>query len=179
MLAFRPLIPLPAALAAVTALTAVPGTAQEPLSPAAPLWFQAEEPAPLVHPPERTADPDTRSPLLAGALELLMPVPTLGYAYAGNWRRGLLPGGIQVLGLFLVSAGVGGVIFDGLFDADDDASCGALCPIGATMIVGGRVWATVGAARTARTRSLERGGALSLQWVPTSGGTGILVAYRF
>jgi hypothetical protein len=179
MTAFRPHIPLLPALAAVTALTAVPGASQEPLAPAAPSWFQAEAPATLVHPPEGTADPDTRSPVLAGALELLMPVPTLGYAYAGNWRRGLLPGGVQVLGLFLVSAGVGGVIFDGLFGGDDDASCGALCPVGATMIVGGRVWATVGAARTARTRNLERGGALSLQWVPTSGGIGILAAYRF
>lgn len=47
------------------------------------------------------------------------------------------------------------------------------------MILGGRVWSTVGAARTAQSWNLERDSSLSLQWVPAPGGVGILAAYRF
>lgn len=122
--------------------------------------------------------PGSRSPGLAAGLEFLFPVPTLGYAYAGDWRRGLLPGGVQVVGASLIVAGITETVIDGL-SGDTDADCGSLCAVGITMLIGGRIWSTVGAARAAGRWNLDRGGSLAVQWVPGPSGGGVWVAYRF
>jgi hypothetical protein len=167
------------ALLACAILMATPCLGQEPVEPEARSWLVAGSPETPFEQPLQTAADDIRSPVLAGALELLLPIPTLGYAYAGNWRRGLLPGGVQVLGVFVLAYGVTDTVVEGVVTGDDDATCGAACAVGIAMILGGRVWSTVGAARTAQSWNLERGSSLSLQWVPAPGGVGLLATYRF
>ncbi len=83
---------------------------------------------------------ESRSALLSGVLEWL--VPTVGYAYAGDWKGGLLPNTVRI----------GGTI---AYLASDANNCEAVCTAGLLAGVGGTVWAIVGAAKTAKRRPSE------------------------
>jgi hypothetical protein len=48
----------------------------------------------------RQYESDKKNPIVAGALEYTFPFA--GYAYAGNWRGGVLPGAVLVTGVALV-----------------------------------------------------------------------------
>ena len=120
----------------ITALTVVA------LLVGAPARAQAPGEATSTDPPAGT---DTRSPLLAGVLEWV--VPTVGYAYAGAWRRGLVPNSVRVGGLVLAAWQFNG----GTGGADVDR-CPSACVVGLIGAVAGTVWAVAGAARTAASR---------------------------
>ena len=83
---------------------------------------------------------DTRSPVLAGALELFL--PTVGFAYAGDWKRGLPPNIVRV------GAVVSIVATDWCREDGDDA-----CAVLGLLLGVGHVWATIGAVNTARDRN--------------------------
>ena len=119
---------------------------------------------------------DHRAPVMAGALDFFL--PTLGYAYAGDWRRGLLPGGVRIVGVGLIVHGLSKATVDGLFGGDAD--CGSQCSLGLGMVVVGTVWGTVGAARTAHLHNRNVAGAsVSLQPAWVGEGPGVAVGVRF
>ena len=108
----------------------------------------------------------------AAAFGLELIVPTLGHAYAGDWKRGVLPA------VFSVGGYVGL-----LAQADDDGfvgdGAGAYLALGA--LLGGRIWGLVSAVGTANdhNRSLSSGNA-SVTLLPTpGGGLGVGMALRF
>lgn len=78
-----------------------------------------------------------KSPALSAALEWA--VPTLGYAYAGRWRKGVLPSVLRIGGVVLiVCAYTGQETIPNPYIA------------GEVMGVIGTVWAMTGAAHTAK-----------------------------
>ena len=126
--------------------------------------------------PEATQASDHRSPVVAGLIEPF--VPTLGYAYAGDWRRGLLPAGVRVVGVGLIVHGLSKATVDGLFGGDAD--CGSQCSLGLGMFMVGTVWGTVGAARTAHLHNRNVAGAsISLQPAWVGEGPGVAARVRF
>ena len=111
-----------------------------------------------------------RSPILAGAFELFL--PTTGFAYAGDWKRGLLPNAVRI------GSVVGIVATDAC--ADDDESGGTCIALVAALAIS-HVWATVGAVKTAqdRNRALEAAPReLVLRPGPTSGSLSFGLAIR-
>ena len=109
----------------------------------------------------------TRSPALAGTLELLT-LPTVGYAYAGNWLRGVPSALLQVVGV--------GLVIEQQFCLcifEEPPPCEGQCILGIAMAIGGRVWAVIDAAATARRANEDRRtAALGPVLVPTFGGAG-------
>lgn len=86
----------------------------------------------------------TRSSGLAGTLELF--IPTAGFAYAGEWTRGLLPNAVRI-------GSVVGIVSDCDPDRGDRGTCAAF----AGVLLLSHIWATVGAANTARERNRSLG----------------------
>lgn len=114
--------------------------------------------------PEVVASVESPSPFVSGFLEYWL--PTAGYAYAGDWKRGLLPNAVRMGGMVLfiknLDGGSGGQFVLGLFSG-----------------FGGTVWAVVGASKTASRRShaprpIESGLVVS----PSAVG-GIEIGYRW
>jgi hypothetical protein len=58
-----------------------------------------------------SSDPGTRSPTAAALLEAV--IPTAGFAYGGEWRRGLLPNALRVGGFWLFLSSVELGLFGG------------------------------------------------------------------
>lgn len=94
-------------------------------------------------PAERSAPP-TRSLLLAGAAEYL--VPTLGHAYAGDWERGVPPAGLALLGAAAAVAGFG--------DCVDETGCD-LFLAGIATAAAGKLWGIWSAVDAAGDRNRE------------------------
>jgi hypothetical protein len=108
-------------------------------------------------------------PIAAGILEFY--VPTAGYAYAGNWRRGLPPELVRVTGLLLSAQFA--------FTHPATHPCTARCATGAAMYIGGTIWAVFDAGATAKrtnARKLEASGGISVY--PTLGQEGFGVGAR-
>jgi hypothetical protein len=108
-----------------------------------------------------------RSPTTAGMLEFLL--PTAGHAYAGEWRRGLLPGLVRYAGGALFLAGVPWL--------EEGGGCDPLlCGAGAALALAGSAWGVSSAAATARrTNARLEGGALL---VPAPDGLRLVVIVR-
>jgi hypothetical protein len=103
---------------------------------------------------ERATAPQ-RNPTTAGVLEALT-IPTLGYAYAGNWARGLPPAMIQLLGV--------GLILEQQYCLcifEDPPPCEGACTAGIILVVGARLWAMVDASSTAKRSNARAQGSLS------------------
>jgi hypothetical protein len=84
--------------------------------------------------------PGTRSPVAAGFLEYI--IPTAGFAYGGDWRRGLLPNALRIGGLVLVVSRSE----LGLFGTESE--CQTECKAGFVLAVVGSIWAIAGAVDT-------------------------------
>ena len=84
-----------------------------------------------------------RSNVLSGVIELYL--PTVGFAYAGDWKRGLLPNAIRIGSLIGFFSTVD--LFDSSSSSDDAAGLWAIAFLGAT------VWAVVEAVNTANDRN--------------------------
>jgi hypothetical protein len=113
-----------------------------------------------------------KSPFLAGALEVIT-LPTIGYAYAGNWTRGLPSAAVRILGLALWG--------EQLDPIGPPPPCEARCAVGAIMLLGGWIWAASDAAGTARrTNEERRAEALGAIVLPTLEGrrVGVLIQLR-
>ena len=99
-----------------------------------------------------------KSAFAAGALEYL--IPTVGYAYAGNWSRGILPNLVRVGGLALV-------VSQQLTVFGEPPPCEGRCTVGLVMALGGTVWAIVDAVNTAKRENQRRRAAAGVVIVPT------------
>ena len=97
-----------------------------------------------------------RSPVLAGALEVFT-LPTIGYAYAGNWRRGI-PSGVVRLG------GLGLILSQQFTILGDPPPCRGRCVAGAVIFGLGTIWAVidvVGTTKRENDKRRERAGAMA------------------
>ncbi len=77
------------------------------------------------------------SPWTAGVVEWVL--PSAGFAYAGDWKRGLLPNAIRVASIVTIVAGA----------EDDGDSCGNGCAALGLTVVASTIWAVIGAVNTA------------------------------
>jgi hypothetical protein len=125
-------------------LVMTPSAAMAQIAERRPLtgWYVADSASDsLVTDWSQAVIPSPRSPVLAGILETA--ISTLGYAYAGNWSRGLPPFGGQVVGAVLIGTS---------YDSNSD-ECPTQCALGAAIWLGSKVWGVVGAVRTANERN--------------------------
>jgi len=107
--------------------------------------------------------------LLAAALQAVLPPLPLGYAYAGDLKRSLLPTGLMVGGATLF-------IFETveLIDWTDESKSPALLYVGLASMMVGYVYGIVDAADAARDRNAAlRGGRAALSVIPSPFGRGI------
>ena len=106
-----------------------------------------------------------RSPVLAGALEYF--IPTIGHAYAGDWKRGIGSNIVRIGGVILVAIeqqGSEGVL-------PSDSGCAEMCLIGVGVAAVGTAWAIWSAVKTANDFNNERSTApLTLTLSPTPDG---------
>lgn len=114
-----------------------------------------------------------KSAFAAGAIEWF--VPTGGYAYAGDWARGIPPALLRVVGLALFVQGYELGIFS-------ESSCDGSCTAGILLATAGTVWGIAGAAATAR-RTNERlreeaRSRVSITPVRGPDGTGVRIGMR-
>jgi len=100
---------------------------------------------------EPAANAYEKSPATAGLLEAFT-LPTLGYAYAEQWSRGLLPALGQVTGILLVAEQQYCLcIFE------EPPPCDGQCVAGIVLAVGSRLWAVIDASATVRRRRASAG----------------------
>ncbi len=105
-----------------------------------------------------------KSPVAAGVLEWAF--PTLGYAYAGNWSRGVPSALVRITGLVLFME-------DQFVIFGEPPPCEGQCVLGVAMALGGTIWAIVDAGRTAtRENERKRASVLGATVVPTYGPAG-------
>ena len=90
-------------------------------------------------PPVAQTSVSDKSPLAAGLLEWFT-IPTVGYAYAGDWSRGVPSALVRFAGI--------GLSISRLNVSEPGTACDAGCAVGFAMFLGGSVWATIDAART-------------------------------
>jgi len=122
--------------------------------------------APLAASAQATSSPDERSPLAAALLQAALPPLPLGYLYAGNPARGLIPTGVMVVGstLFLIE-----VVEVVDWTTNDESE--ALLYLGLAATVGGYVFGIVDAANVARQRNARlRAGGVVFGLVPREAG---------
>ena len=97
-----------------------------------------------------------KSPFAAGGLEVFT-LPTIGYAYADNWRRGI-PSGLVRLG------GIGLIVSQQLTIFGDPPPCLDLCVAGTVIFSLGTIWAVidvVGTTKRENEKRRERAGAMA------------------
>lgn len=94
---------------------------------------------------EDTYDAEKRNEWVAAGLELVLPtVPTLGHAYAGDWKRGIPPATLRMGGLAFSMYSFFGC------SSEDDEVCSWLGVGGGFVFLGGLAWGVVSAYHTAR-----------------------------
>ena len=105
-----------------------------------------------------------KSALGAAALEWF--IPTVGYAYAGSWSRGIPSGLVRVGGLVLMAS-------QQLVLFGEPPPCRDRCVVGAAVFAAATIWAMVDAGRTAgRENEKRRAAASGVALVPTFGDAG-------
>jgi hypothetical protein len=117
------------------------------------------------------AEVDERSPLVAGLLQAALPPLPIGYVYAGNAARGLIPTGVMIGGATLLLYETVEII-----DWTTNDESGALLYLGLAAVAGGYVFGIVDAAHVARNRNARlRAGGVALRVVPRERGVGLAV----
>ncbi len=102
---------------------------------------------------EAESPPGHKDPIIAFAMELVVPV--LGHAYAGDARRGIAPAVVHVAGYGLIGYGVTRAL-DCLLcgsGSGDDNTDGIIIVTGVAAAVVGKVWGLVSVASTVRDRN--------------------------
>ncbi len=104
------------------------------------------------------------SPTTAGILEFM--IPTAGFAYAHDWKRGLLPNLARVLSVV-------GMVRSGDVILND--VCENECKVFQATLVAATIWATIGAVRTANAyNSSAAQPRVSAYWAPMPSGRWVL-----
>ena len=112
-----------------------------------------------------------KSPFAAGVLEVFT-LPTIGYAYADNWRRGI-PSGLVRLG------GMGLVVSQQFTILGDPPPCRGRCVAGAVIFGLGTIWALVDVVRTTkRENERRRERAIGVAVLPNIRSSGASVTLR-
>ena len=89
-----------------------------------------------------------KSPFVAGVLEVFV-LPTVGYAYAGNWSRGIPSALVRIVGL--------GLVVEQQFTIfGKPPPCEGQCVVGAVLYGVGTIWAAIDAAGTAKRENEKR-----------------------
>jgi len=135
--------------------------------------ISAQQPGP---PPAATTGPQSarseRSPLAAALLQAALPPLPLGYAYAGNVVRGLVPTGVMVAGATLLLVETVEII-----DWTKEGERGELMWLGLGLTFGGYVFGIVDAASVAKNRNTRiRAGGAALRVVPSPTGVGVALS---
>jgi hypothetical protein len=136
---------------------------------AAPVSGQTTSPTATPQPQQTESE---RSPLGAALLQAAFPPLPIGYLYAGNVWRGLIPTAVMVGGatLFFVEAVE-------IFDWNDPEASDELILLGLAATVGGYVFGIVDAANVAKNRNARiRAGGAALRVVPAPSGVGVALA---
>ena len=95
-------------------------------------------------------------------------VPTLGYAYAGSWARGLPSAAVQLLGVGLALEQQLCLCF-----FEEPPPCVGRCVVGIALAVGARVWAIIDASLTVKRNNAGGQGTISaLRMLPMLGQNG-------
>lgn len=102
---------------------------------------------------EAEAPPGQKDPIIAFALETIVPV--LGHAYAGDARRGIAPAVVHVAGYGLIGYGVSRAFDCLLFcsSSTNDNTDGLIISAGVAAAVVGKVWGLVSVTSTVRDRN--------------------------
>lgn len=138
------------------------------LAVAAPV--RAQQAAPSAGAPQ--AQPDERSPLAAAFLQAILPPLPIGYLYAGNVVRGLIPTGLMVGGSMLLLVETVEIID---WTSNDESE--ALLYLGLAATAGGYVFGIIDAANVARHRNARvRAGGAALRIVPAPEGVEVGVS---
>ena len=108
----------------------------------------------------------------AAAVVLEWALPTVGYAYAGNWSRGIPPAVVRLLGFAMV--------LDHQFTIfGSPPPCEGQCAFGYGIAAAGTVWAMFDVARTTtRENARRRAAAVEVSVAPSSGRNGLGVGLR-
>jgi hypothetical protein len=112
-----------------------------------------------------------RSPLAAGLLEWFT-IPTVGYAYAGDWSRGIPSALVRVAGAALALPRIN------IHVREPGSVCPGLCAVGLFMVLGGHVWATIDAARTTTRMNEQRRASPRVSVLPRVDEQGAGIAVR-
>ena len=100
---------------------------------ASPVTLDGQEPVVADSSGAQSAErPSEKSLLLIPLLELY--VPTLGYSYAGHWRRGIPSGLTRLVGFGLVMHA------DQFILGEGGRSCEGACALGSVLVIGGTAW---------------------------------------
>ena len=114
----------------------------------------AAQAPPILAPSDIVYVTESRSPLVSGFLEFSFPM--VGYVWAGDWKRGVLPSSIRLGGVVLMLAG---------WNAED----GTATATGIIAAFTGTIWAIVGAGVTAAERNARparRGSGMAMTPLP-------------
>jgi hypothetical protein len=116
--------------------------------------------------------PGERSPVVASLLQAAFPPLPIGYLYAGDPVRGLLPSAVMVGGATLFMVQVIEII-----DWTDEGGSDELMYVGLAALFGGYVYGIVDAAAATRDRNARlRAREARLMFLPAPGGIGIGVS---
>jgi hypothetical protein len=88
-----------------------------------------------------------KSSWAAGVLEWA--IPTAGYAYAGNWSRGIPPAVVRITGAALWFSDLG-------IDPFAETSCKGACIVGVVLTAGGTIWGVADAVTTTKRENEKR-----------------------
>ena len=102
----------------------------------------------------------SHSPIAAGVIEFVL--PSAGFAYAGDWKRGFLPNVIRL------ATGIG---FEQTYDKNNDTCEIAACNVWAVLFLASTIWSIVGAVNTAgdHNATFRRSAGLSVESAPFGG----------
>jgi hypothetical protein len=121
--------------------------------------------------PTTAEAPGDKSPLVAALLQAALPPLPLGYVYAENVVRGLIPTGMMVAGasLFIVQT-------VDLIDWTGEGGSEELMWVGLAVLVGGYAFGIVDAAAQTRVRNARVSGReVGFQILPAPSGAGVAV----
>ena len=134
--------------------------------------MSAQQPGPPPAAAGSQSAPDERSPLAAAFLQAVLPPLPIGYIYAGNVVRGLIPTGLMIGGATLLLVETVEIID---WTSNDESE--GLIYLGLAATAGGYVFGIIDAANVAKKRNARiRAAGAALRIVPAPAGVGLALS---